>query len=108
MTNLVPAHPSSPMFVLPASSHLVPSTYRAFHRVFKGLVSLMGEDLSLYSSHWFYNGGALYDFQLRVPPHVIKSRGNWRSDAYLGYMDITYQHRLPLAHKLSLSLVKTG
>lgn len=108
MTTLVPAPPSTPMFVMPRGSRLVPFIYPVFQSVFKSLVKLSGRDSSVYSSHSFRRGGASFALKLGLPGPVIQSQGNWASDAYLGYLDVSYQQRLSLARHFASALLTGG
>jgi hypothetical protein len=104
MVELVPAASSSLMFVLPGPKRPRPISYAVFHAIFRSLVNLTGRNSSVYSSHSFRRGGASFALQLGVPQHVIQSQGLWKSDAYLGYLDVSLDLRLQLARSVSSSL----
>ena len=52
-----------------------------------GIYRAIGVDASLYSGHTFRRGGATYAHRLGVHPMLIKRIGDWKSDAYMLYID---------------------
>lgn len=105
MVTRVPASESSPLFVYGDSKgRLIPLTYYKFQTLFRALVQASGRDPSLYSSHSFRRGGATHALKLGLPSELIKTQGNWRSDAYLGYLDVSFQQRMKVAQAFSVGL----
>jgi hypothetical protein len=49
---------------------------------------LCGINSSEYSGHSFRRGGASHAFKCNIPAALIKLQGDWKSNAYLRYIDI--------------------
>jgi hypothetical protein len=88
MCRLVPAESSSPAFGLYVAGRYKPITYRQYQYKLKSLVEVIGKDPGLYSTHSFRRGGATFAFRAGIPGELIQVLGDWRSDAYLRYLDI--------------------
>ena len=101
MVRLVPASPESPAFVIPTFKGLQPILYSAFHQVLRSCISALGLQASRYSSHSFRRGGATFAFDCGLPADMIKSQGDWKSDCYKLYIDISAKHRLVVAKTLA-------
>ena len=48
---------------------------------------LMCLGLSGYTGHSFRRGGATHALQCGIPPEIIMAQGDWKSMAYLKYID---------------------
>ena len=95
MLELVPAPPTLPAFVYRTSSgNLRPITYPVLTSFLKGLIAKLGLDPKGYSSHSFRRGGATWAFKSKVPAELIKATGDWKSSAYLLYLDLSFQDKL--------------
>ena len=81
---LVPVGPQDPCFLIAKNE---PLTYRQFQAMLKESISTAGMDATQYSSHSFRRGGASWSFLAGVPTEMIKLMGDWRSDAYLRYIE---------------------
>jgi len=46
-------------------------------------------DSTSYSPHSFRRGGATFAFEAKVPSELIKAQGDWCSDCYLIYLEMT-------------------
>lgn len=98
MIKCVPAPVDGPAFVLPGKKKILsPVTYRQFQSFLRTSIAATGCDPSGFSSHSFRRGGASFALKLGLPSELIQSQGNWLSDAYLGYLDITLQQRTDVA-----------
>jgi hypothetical protein len=73
--------------MIPYAKGLVPLTHYVFVGGLKHCLRAIGVDASLYSRHSFRRGGATYAHRLGVDPMLIKRMGDWRSDAYMLYID---------------------
>ena len=105
MISLVPGGPDSPAFLLPhPDSEPTPVSYPQLQVFLRHIVSRTGLDSSQFSSHSFRRGGATWAFRSRVPGELIKSHGDWASDAYLKYLDLTIDQRLTVAQTMVQSL----
>jgi len=81
------ARSSDPAFMIPSTKGLVPLTHYVFVGGLKHCLRAIGVDASLYSGHSFRRGGATYAHRLGVDPMLIKRMSDWRSDAYMLYID---------------------
>ena len=104
MVEVVPASPESPAFVIPSASGLKPIVYSVFHNILRGCISSLGLEAGQFSSHSFRRGGATFAFECGLPAECIKSQGDWRSDAYQLYIDISQNQRVMVAKTLSRAM----
>jgi len=81
------ARSSDPAFMIPSTKGLVPLTHYVFVGRLKHCLRAIGVNVSLYSGHSFRRGGATYAHRLGVDPMLIKRMSDWRSDAYMLYID---------------------
>ena len=79
---LVPAGPNQPLFSLPEGKCLSPDTFIKLTREF---LSDIVDNTKDYAGHSFRRGGASYLFQLGATVSLIRSLGDWQSDAYALY-----------------------
>ncbi len=63
-------------------------TYATFTAMLKSVLTRLNLPLSQYSGHSFRRGGATHALMCGVPAEVIKGQGDWRSLAYLDYLEI--------------------
>ena len=82
------ARSSDPAFMIPPTKGLVPLTHYGFVEGLKHCLRAIGVAASLfYTGHSFRRGDATYAHRLGVDPMLIKRMGDWRSDAYMLYID---------------------
>ena len=101
LISLVPATPSSPAFSIPTPLGLVPMTQSQFVAIFKGLLLRLGLPAHLFAGHSFRRGGATWAFQSGVQGELIKLLGDWRSDAYLKYLNTSLQDKLTVSQAMA-------
>ena len=87
MVAFCPADASAPAL-------LVTVTYRQYQEKIKSCILALGLDATGYTSHSFRRGGATYAFQCGLSGSFIKKLGDWRSDAYLEYIDCPLEDRV--------------
>lgn len=107
MCRLVPAEPNSPAFVIPVSgSHkLVPVFKSQFVQYFRLMLQRAGNShYYSYRGHSFRRGGASWAYSVGVPGELIQIFGDWASDAYKGYLDLSFEAKLDLASRISAPL----
>ena len=104
MSCKVPAPPSAPLFILPPAYGSVPLQYASFHKVLRQCVSTIGLNPNIFSSHSFRRGGATFAFAAGVPGQLIQSQGDWKSECYKMYIDLSVDHRVQVAKSLSAGL----
>ena len=79
------------LFVLPNGDSI---TYRRFQNRLKEVLKQAGViDYYSYSSHSFRRGGTTFSFLCGVPTEVIKLMGNWRSQAFMAYLEFPLETR---------------
>ena len=71
-----------------------PLLYSAFLARFKSALRQVGLDPNLFAAHSFRRGGATRAFAMGLPGELIRVMGDWRSDAYQGYLDFPLQTRV--------------
>ena len=101
MLSLIPASPRHPLFCYYKGRRLTYLTYPRLTQWLKAWVSLAGEDSNLYSSHSLRRGGCTFLFESNIPAQTIKLVGQWASDAYLRYIDISLNKRIEASQALS-------
>ena len=93
MLRLTPAPPSNPAFLHFVKGSLVTLTYRSFTSNLRSLLASAGLASKSYSGHSFRRGGATFAFKAGVPGELIKLHGDWVSDAYLLYLNVSLQQK---------------
>jgi hypothetical protein len=78
-----------------------------FVRRLKELISLIGLDPNAFSGHSFGRGAATLVFSLTGNHELIMGLGDWRSNAYLGYRQISDQSRCVLPRLMAASATDT-
>ena len=66
-----------------------PITYRNFASFLSKAITTLDLDPQSFSPHSFRRGGASFAFECNVPAELIKFQGDWRSDAYLVYLEMS-------------------
>ena len=79
---------TDPAFAVPSGQgRTVPLTHSMFVDTLRWCLCQIGVDPSVYSGHSFRRGGATFAHHLGVDPLLIKWMGDWRSDAYMLYVE---------------------
>ena len=105
MLSLVPGKPEDPLFMLPNKrAKLRPMTYREYQFSIKELINMIGLNPKAFSTHSFRRGGATHAFNSNVPSELIKEHGDWASDAYLLYLQFSFEQKLTVSHAMSANL----
>ncbi|RLF65967.1 MAG: hypothetical protein DRN30_03015 [Thermoplasmata archaeon] len=97
MCRLLPAPKSAPAFGMMKNGRYTVLTYSLFQAKLRVLLSAIGKNPSLYSTHSFRRGGASFAFQAGIPIELVKTLGDWRSDAYLRYLHMPLELRTDAA-----------
>ena len=92
-----PASASSPLFSYYRGKRFMTLTYPRLMFWFKKWLCMAGLDHTLYSMHSFRRGGATFLHEADIPGQIIKLLGNWASDCYLRYIDLTLNKRVQAA-----------
>ena len=91
--SLNPGPSSAPLFSVLSGSGLEPIIYKHFSGFLSRVASRLQLDPSRFSPHSFRRGGATFAFDCHVPSEVIKLQGDWQSDAYLVYLELSQQQK---------------
>jgi len=82
---LVPLPDEAPAFVTTLDG--TPMTAGQFERKFQALVAMCGYNKKDFSGHSFRRGSACWALQCGVPGEIVQQMGDWKSNAYLVYLD---------------------
>ena len=90
-----------PAFVFPGS--LASFTPTKFATMLNTALKKLGLDPSAYSGHSFRRGGggATWALESNLPPDAIKLLGDWKSDAYMAYIEIPLKSWVKYAFNMS-------
>lgn len=100
MCEFIPASTESPAFLIESRGKLIPLAYNQFQNKLKQLISLIGLNPLLFSSHSFRRGGATLLANAGIPSNMIQLMGDWKSDAYKKYIVNDLSDRLKVANKI--------
>ena len=84
----------APLFSLSASSVVA---YSKFMRNLRFLLQMIGEDPKRFGTHSFRRGGATLAFKAGGPADLIKTQGDWKSEAYQKHIEVSLSDKLKLA-----------
>ena len=101
MISSIPAHPQSPAFI---DTHNKPIYYSDFNNFTKFIINKIGLDPQNFSTHSFRRGGATHAFSKNVPSELIKLHKDWKSDAYLIYLEYSFSQRISISKQMSSNL----
>ena len=99
-----PGPVSAPLFSVFSGSGLAPITYQQLCIFLSRVLSKLHLDSALYSPHSFRRGGATFAFACHVPSEIIKLQGDWKSDAYLVYLELSQQQKQRAVHAMANKL----
>lgn len=89
MVAAIPATDNAPLFVMPGTGGVTPLTSSVFTKWFKQKISECGLDPRRFSIHSLRRGGASFAFHCGVEPLLIKTHGDWKSNAFLEYLSFS-------------------
>lgn len=96
MCSKVKASGEHPMFLVSEDStnRLVPLTYAQLGDKLKQWVSQCGISSERYTLHGLRKGGACHALEVGLAGEDLKILGDWASDAYMRYLDLSLQRRV--------------
>lgn len=97
LVRLVPADLDMPAFT--CGLRVCVTSYK-FIRVLRLLLNRAGYVASSFTGHSFRRGGATFAFQAGVSGELIKLVGDWKSDAYLRYLDFSLDSKLEVGFRM--------
>lgn len=86
--------------------HWGPLTYTTFLALTKATIRKAGVDPDKYAGHSYRRGGATWAMAIGIPIPAIKAIGDWKSEAYLLYCEVTAQTRRAAAQQMAQALRK--
>ena len=93
MISMVPGGPEDPVLVLPGKGiRLALSANQLIYRLRKW-IKMIGLDSSAYTLHSLRRGGATFAYQSNIEAEMIKLMGDWASDAYKRFIDVSMEKR---------------
>lgn len=93
-----PAPAKFPLFTLGVTGPILAHQYYAF---IKTSLSAIGLNPPHFSSHSFCGGGITFAFSHGTPTAFIKAQGDWKSNAYLIYLTLPYEHKYEILHSIT-------
>ena len=103
VVRLSPGKPGDHLFAYKSEAGLSLIIQSEFVQFLRRKLKKSGFDPDLYSGHSMRRGGASWAFSSGVSPELIKSHGDWKSDAYLLYLHFSVQDKLSVTRSMSLS-----
>ena len=89
-----------PFFSVRSANSLRHIAYAHFSSFLARVIKAVGLDSTCYSPHSFRHGGATFAFEAQVPSELIKFQGDWRSDCYLIYLEMTDRQKRAAATRI--------
>lgn len=93
---------TTPLFSLGSLRSVL--THKAFISQLNSVLQLCGLDHTNFSGHSFRRGGASWAFEAGLPGEIIQSLGDWRSQAYLVYLQIDLPIKFQWLQRFSYNL----
>ena len=81
-----------------------PITYAHFSSFLARVIKSVGLDSTCYSPHSFRRGGATFAFEAHVPSELIKAQGDWRSDYYFIYLEMSDRQKREAATRMGTAI----
>ena len=106
MVQLMPANPSDPLFSLGSKGVAVPLSKQAFLSHFRALVGRAGGPAPhRFSCPSFRRGGASWAFRIGMPGELIQVYGDWASECYKLYLDVSMDSKYLFARAIKSSML---
>ena len=99
-----PRPDQSPLFGCRSRGSFQPILAHQYNAFIKASVAAIGLDPKKYASHSFRRGGATFAFACHAPTAFIKAQGDWQSDAYLIYLQLSSADKLKLLNSITSRL----
>ena len=102
MSSFIPAEDKDPAFLyVDNQGKRHPVTYHQFQRILKRTIECIGKDPAKFSSHSFRRGGATFAYESGVPADTVKLMGDWQSDCYRAYLQVSMACKTDAAEKIA-------
>ena len=76
-------------------------TKRSFTSFLKTLLVKIGLDPDKWTGHSFRRGGATFLYRLGFDPLTIQACGDWSSDTFLRYLELSFDRLLTAQHAMA-------
>ena len=93
MIHRVPAQPQDPAFTIYVDGQRQALSANQLVARMRKWLKLLKENDEEYSLHSLRQGGATFAYQCNIKGEMIKRLGNWASDAYKRYIDVSMDER---------------
>ena len=93
MISKIPVQGHQPAFSIPVGRQVMVLSYNQMIYRFRKWLKLTNHDQELFSLHSLHKGGATFAFQADMEGEMIKLLGDWASDCYKRYIDISMEKR---------------
>lgn len=105
MRATVRAKNDDPLFKLSENKCIFYKQYQK-KQLLKNVVKKIGLKSDSFSSHSFRRGGCLHAFRSGVPADLLQLHGDWKSDAYMRYLSLTFEDKFIVAEKMKEQILK--
>ena len=93
MFEQIPGEPGDPAFLIPHKDQKLALSANQLVARLKKWLTLIGENPEGYALHSLRRGGATFALQCNIQGEMIKLLGDWASDAWRRYCDISMDQR---------------
>ena len=104
MLKLVPGTSSDPAFSIPRGGQNCALSYNQLTTYFRKWLQLAGYPHKKYSSHSLRRGGASWAAHCGLPGHVIRLLGDWRSEAFMKYIDFSLKGKFEALLQFNMAM----
>jgi integrase len=102
MISMIPGNPVEPLFFVPRGNGIVPLYKRTFLSHLRDMLARSGDtDSARFTCPSFRRGGASWAFANNVPGEMIQVFGDWASDCYKIYLDISMDKKCYFAEHIA-------
>ena len=89
----IPVAPHQPVLALVAGNNNLALSANQLIGRFRKWLTLIGEEPSIYTLHSLHRRGATFAYQSNMEGEMIKLMGDWASDTYKRYVDVSMDKR---------------
>ena len=100
----IPRQLEAPLFVCASGGIYQPVLAHHYNAFIKSSIAAIGLNPVGFSSHSFRRGGATFAFASHAPTAFIKAQGDWQSDAYLVYLQLSNEDKLKILNSITTRL----
>lgn len=102
--SLSPNLPGDPAFSFRVGSVLSTISYKQFIKKLRACLQASGFPPRAYAGHSLRRGGASWAFKCGVPGEFIKLQGDWKSEVYHRYLELSLESKALVAVQMSKNL----